>query len=113
MEEGVPIEAKMVTRAIENAQKKVEAHHFEIRKQLLDYDDVLNKQREDIYERRRMILGGEDLSEDIKAGAEEGLDALLDVYCPKETYAEEWDLKGRADALYAQCAIHNTHRVAY
>src|SRR5439155_3537816 len=61
MEEGVPIEAGMVTRAIENAQKKVEAHHFEIRKQLLDYDDVLNKQREVVYERRRIILSGEDL----------------------------------------------------
>src|SRR2546426_120434 len=112
MEEGVPIEAKMVTRAIENAQKKVEAHHFEIRKQLLDYDDVLNKQREVIYERRRMILGGEDLSEDIKAGAEEVLDALLDVYCPKETYAEEWDLKGLADALFAQFAIDIKDSVA-
>ncbi len=112
MEEGVPIEAKMVTRAIENAQKKVEAHHFEIRKQLLDYDDVLNKQREVIYERRRMILGGEDLSEDIKAGAEEVLDALLDVYCPKETYVEEWDLKGLADALYAQFAIDIKDSVA-
>src|SRR2546428_229124 len=112
MEEGVPIEAKMVTRAIENAQKKVEAHHFEIRKQLLDYDDVLNKQREVIYERRRMILGGEDLSEDIKAGAEEVLDALLDIYCPKETYAEEWDLKGLADALYAQFAIDIKDSVA-
>src|SRR5207245_2565415 len=76
MEEGVPIEAKMVTRAIENAQKKVEAHHFEIRKQLLDYDDVLNKQREVIYERRRMILGGEDLSEEVKLDAEEVLDSL-------------------------------------
>src|SRR2546427_565783 len=112
MEEGVPIEAKMVTRAIENAQKKVEAHHFEIRKQLLDYDDVLNKQREVIYERRRMILGGEDLSEDVKAGAEEVLDALLDVYCPKETYAEEWDLKGLADAIYAQFAIDIKDSVA-
>src|SRR5207244_9522131 len=97
-----PIEAKMVTRAIENAQKKVEAHHFEIRKQLLDYDDVLNKEREVIYERRRMILGGEGLSEDIKAGAEEVLDALLDIYYPKETYAEGWGLEGVAGALDAQ-----------
>src|SRR5438128_1829692 len=112
MEEGVPIEAKMVTLAIENAQKKVEAHHFEIRKQLLDDDDVLNKQREVIYERRWMILGGEDLSEDVKAGAEEVLDALLDIHCPKETYAEEWDLKGLADAVYAQFSIDLKDRVA-
>ena len=74
MEEGVPIEAGMVTRAIENAQKKVEAHHFEIRKQLLDYDDVLNKQREVVYERRRIILSGEDLQAEIQSYAEQILD---------------------------------------
>jgi len=105
MEEGVPIEAKMVTRAIENAQKKVEAHHFEIRKQLLDYDDVMNKQRTVVYERRRMILSGENLSEDIKADAEEILDGLLDVHCPKDSYQEDWDLKGLADACYARFSI--------
>jgi len=105
MEEGVPIEAGMVTRAIENAQKKVEAHHFEVRKQLLDYDDVMNKQRMVVYERRRMILGGEDLSADITADAEEILDGLLNVHCPKESYQEEWDLKGLAAACYAQFAI--------
>jgi len=95
----------MVTRAIENAQKKVEAHHFEIRKQLLDYDDVMNKQRTVVYERRRMILGGENLSEDIKADAEELLDGLLDVHCPKDSYQEDWDLKGLTDACYAQFSI--------
>ena len=58
MEEGVPIEHGMVTRAIENAQKKVEAHNFDIRKQLLEYDDVMNKQREVIYQHRRAILDG-------------------------------------------------------
>ena len=102
MEEGVPIEAGMVTRAIENAQKKVEAHHFDIRKQLLDYDDVLNKQREVIYERRRMILRGDDLTEEIKANWEEVLDSLLEVYCPQGSYQEDWDIKGLTDAFYAQ-----------
>ncbi len=58
MEEGIPIEHRMVTRAIENAQKKVEAHHFDVRKQLLEYDDVMNKQREVIYEQRKQILQG-------------------------------------------------------
>ena len=105
MEEGVPIEARMVTRAIENAQKKVEAHHFEVRKQLLDYDDVLNKQREVVYERRRAILSGEDLSEEVKADAEEVLDGLLDVHCPKDSYQEDWDLKGLAEACFAQFSI--------
>jgi preprotein translocase subunit SecA len=105
MEEGVPIEAGMVTRAIENAQKKVEAHHFEIRKQLLDYDDVLNKQREVVYERRRMILRGDDLTEEIRSSTEEVLNDLLSVYCPEQAYQEDWDLKGLADACYAQFCI--------
>jgi preprotein translocase subunit SecA len=105
MEEGVPIEAGMVTRAIENAQKKVEAHHFDIRKQLLDYDDVLNKQREVVYERRRMILRGDDLTEEIKANTEEILDDLLGVYCPQGSYQEDWDLKGLADACFAQFSV--------
>src|SRR5438552_2760167 len=105
MEEGVPIEAGMVTRAIENAQKKVEAHHFEIRKQLLDYDDVLNKQREVVYERRHIILSGEDLQAEIQSYAEQILDELLDVYCPKDSYQEDWDLKGLADACFAQFSI--------
>ena len=62
MEEGVPIEHKMVTKSIENAQKKVEAHNFDIRKHLLEYDDVMNKQREVIYQHRAASLGSEDLS---------------------------------------------------
>ncbi len=105
MEEGVPIEAGMVTRAIENAQKKVEAHHFEIRKQLLDYDDVLNKQREVVYERRRMILRGDDLTEEIRSSTEEVLKMLLEVYCPASAYQEDWDHKGLTDAAFAQFGI--------
>ena len=66
MEEGVPIEHGMVTRAIANAQKKVEAHNFEIRKQLLEYDDVMNKQREVIYQHRRAVLSGENLTDDLR-----------------------------------------------
>ena len=65
MEEGVPIEHGMVTRAIANAQKKVEAHNFEIRKQLLEYDDVMNKQREVIYQHRHAVLAGENLKADL------------------------------------------------
>src|SRR5499426_218077 len=66
MEEGVPIEHGMVTRAIANAQKKVEAHNFEIRKQLLEYDDVMNKQREVIYQHRRAVLGGTNLKDELR-----------------------------------------------
>jgi len=83
----------------------VEAHHFEIRKQLLDYDDVLNKQREVVYERRRMILRGDDLTEEIRSSSEEVLNDLLAVHCPQGAYQEDWDLKGLADACYAQFGI--------
>ena len=105
MEEGVPIEHRMVTRAIENAQKKVEAHNFEIRKQLLEYDDVMNKQREIIYERRKEILGGESVTETIQEMREERLDGLLELYCGEARDAEEWDLKGLAEALHQQFAL--------
>src|SRR5438094_1851404 len=112
MTEGQEISAGIVTSAIARAQKKVEARNFDVRKNLLDYDQVMDEQRKLIYERRRMILGGEDLSEEVKLGAEEVLDALLDVYCPKETYAEEWDLKGLADAIHAQFSIDLKDRLA-
>ena len=69
MEEGEPIEHRLITRAIANAQSKVEAHNFDIRKHLLEYDDVMNKQREVIYARRREVLGGETLK---RGGARDG-----------------------------------------
>ncbi|MGH7255084.1 MAG: preprotein translocase subunit SecA, partial [Nitrospirales bacterium] len=105
MEEGVPIEHRMVTRAIENAQKKVEAHNFEIRKQLLEYDDVMNKQREVIYRHRRAILEGEDLSEEIKDMAQEIVDSFVDVHCPAGQYEEEWDYAGLAEAVNGQFGL--------
>ncbi len=105
MEEGVPIEHRMVTRAIENAQKKVEAHNFDIRKQLLEYDDVMNKQREVIYERRKDILRGESVVETVQEMLDERLAALLALYCSQEQYAEEWDLKGLAEALHQQFSL--------
>jgi preprotein translocase subunit SecA len=108
MEEGVPIEHRMVTRAIENAQKKVEAHNFDIRKQLLEYDDVMNKQREVIYQHRRAILGGDNLTEDIRDMMTEVVDSLVDVYCPSERYPEEWDFGGLTEALQAQFALDLT-----
>jgi preprotein translocase subunit SecA len=102
MEEGVPIEHRMVTRAIENAQKKVEAHNFDIRKQLLEYDDVMNKQREVIYQHRRAILTGDDLSGETQEMVEEVVDSLVDVYAPEDQYPEEWDLTGLTEAAQAQ-----------
>ena len=108
MEEGVPIEHRMVTRAIENAQKKVEAHNFDIRKQLLEYDDVMNKQREVIYQHRRAILSGGNLAEDIQEMIMELVNSQVDVYCPSDRYPEDWDLSGLTEALQAQFGLDVT-----
>ena len=102
MEEGVPIEHGMVTRAIANAQKKVEAHHFEIRKQLLEYDDVMNKQREVIYQHRRAVLGGTNLKDDLRGMMDSLVESALNIYCPAEQYSEEWDIKGLAEIMHSQ-----------
>ncbi len=93
MEEGVPIESKLITRQIERAQKQVEGRNFEIRKHLLEYDDVMNKQRAEIYRFRREILEGEDRKEYILGLAEDILIEFLDIYADKETDPEEWDLE--------------------
>ncbi|HLB94987.1 MAG TPA: SEC-C metal-binding domain-containing protein, partial [Nitrospiria bacterium] len=106
MEEGIPIEHRMVTRAIENAQKKVEGHNFDIRKQLLEYDDVMNKQRTVIYEQRRRILQGEIITDSILEMIEERLGEILDLYCQEEMYEEGWDLRGLADAVNHQFSLH-------
>lgn len=105
MEEGVPIEHRMVTKSIENAQKKVEAHNFEIRKHLLEYDDVMNKQREVIYKHRQSVLKATDVTEDILGMIEQAGEALVDTFCPAEQYAEEWDLKGLAEAIQGQFGV--------
>ena len=106
MEEGVPIEHRMVTKSIENAQKKVEAHNFEIRKQLLEYDDVMNKQREIIYQHRADMLRGEELSEDIQGMITDVLDSLMATYCPEDQYAESWDFSGLCEAVQGQFGGH-------
>jgi preprotein translocase subunit SecA len=108
MEEGVPIEHGMVTRAIANAQKKVEAHNFEIRKQLLEYDDVMNKQREVIYRHRRAVLSGENLTTDLQDMMAGVVESSLNIYCPAEQYPEEWDIKGLTEMMHAQFALDIT-----
>ncbi len=105
MEEGVPIEHGMVTRAIANAQKKVEAHNFEIRKQLLEYDDVMNKQREVIYQHRHAVLSGKNIQEDVQDMMKEVVASFVDTYCPADQYPEEWDYSGLAEALQGQFAV--------
>ena len=102
MEEGVPIEHGLVTRAIENAQKKVEAHNFDIRKHLLEYDDVLNKQREVVYNERREVLKGQTLKEQVVELAENLAEDIVARYSDKEVHASDWDLNGLREALYHQ-----------
>ncbi len=102
MEEGIPIEHKMVSKSIENAQKKVEAHNFEIRKQLLEYDDVMNKQREIIYAHRAGVFGGDILREDVTYWIEEVVDSLITTHCPEEEYAEAWNLEGLRETVHGQ-----------
>lgn len=102
MEEGEPIEHGLVTRAIENAQKRVEAHNFDIRKHLLEYDDVMNKQREVIYQQRRGFLAGENLKGEVLEMIEELADQTVANYANTELPPEEWDWKGLDDALFRQ-----------
>jgi preprotein translocase subunit SecA len=102
MEEGVPIEHGLVTRAIENAQKKVEGHNFDIRKHLLEYDDVLNKQREVIYNQRREVLKGEALKEQVIDMAEDLVEDVVSRFSNKELHPSEWDLTALREAFYHQ-----------
>jgi preprotein translocase subunit SecA len=101
MDDGEPIEHRMVSNAIEKAQKRVEGHNFDIRKQLLEYDDVMNKQREVIYAQRRQILGGKTLEEDIMEMAGELVDEIVEEHTAHKL-PEEWDLKGLEDTFYRQ-----------
>lgn len=104
MDEDMPIENKMVTKAIENAQKRVEAHNFDIRKHLLEYDDVMNKQRQEIYSFRREVLLSESLTHRIFEMIENAVDDLLLLYCPES--GEQWDLNGLKDALYGLFSVN-------
>nr|WP_083378123.1 preprotein translocase subunit SecA [Acidaminococcus timonensis] len=92
MDEDEPIEHKLVTRSIENAQKKVESRNFDIRKHVLEYDDVMNEQREVIYDQRRKILEKADLKETVLSMADHIVDRSMDMYAPKEAYSEDWDI---------------------
>ena len=94
MEEDEPIEHSLITRSIEQAQKKVEAQHFNTRKNVLEYDDVMNQQREVIYGQRRQILHGENLRENIFFMIEKLIDHGMELYANEKTHEEEWDLDG-------------------
>jgi preprotein translocase subunit SecA len=102
IEEDQPIEHKYISRAIENAQKRVEGQNFDIRKHLLEYDDVMNKQRKVIYEQRKKVLRGESLWTDIEEMVEEVVDDLLTEYADEKSRPEDWNIKGLSDAIYKQ-----------
>jgi preprotein translocase subunit SecA len=106
MEEGTPIESKMISRRIETAQKAVEAQHFESRKHLLEYDDVMNKQREAVYGLRRRLLEGLDqkdlILEDYVSAI---LGDLLEEYCPPKSHPDDWNIKGLKDAVFTRFGV--------
>ena len=105
MGEGVPIEHSMVSKAIQRAQKQVEGHNFTIRKHLLEYDDVMNKQRMTVYAQRKDILEGKDLKSYIEDLAEQILDGLLDTHVSENESPDEWDLDGFRNALASQFGV--------
>ncbi len=94
MEEDEPIEHTMISRAIENAQRKVEGHNFEIRKHLLEYDDVMNKQREVIYQQRRDVLAGEEVTQVIEDMIDDLVDLVTDEFFQERVESAEWDWEG-------------------
>ena len=99
MKEGEAIEHPWVSKAIENAQRKVEAHNFNIRKQLLEYDDVANDQRKVVYEQRSELMGTDDVSETIDQIRTDVVNQLIDTYIPPDSLDEQWDIAGLERAL--------------
>jgi preprotein translocase subunit SecA len=106
MPDGEPIEHNMISRAIENAQGRVEGHNFEIRKQLLEYDDVMNQQREVIYRQRREALDGKSLKSSIVEMIREKAEEIADGFAGENALPEEWDLKGLRTAVFKQFNFH-------
>jgi preprotein translocase subunit SecA len=104
MKEEEVIENSMITRSIENAQRKVEGHNFDVRKQLLEFDDVSNDQRKVIYAQRKEIMAATDISETIAAIRHDVLEACIDTYIPAHSLAEQWDVAGLEEKL--QQAFH-------
>jgi len=100
MEEGQPIESNLLTRQIEAAQRRVEAHNFDIRKHLLEYDNVMNVQREAIYEQRKAVLKGEDPWGMLEEMLDEVVETTVGEYVDEKQHPEEWNLKGLDDILY-------------
>ena len=99
MEEGEAIEHPWVSKAIENAQRKVEGRNFDIRKQLLEFDDVANDQRKHVYEQRRELMEADDISENIRGIRHDIVNDVIDTYIPPQSFDDDWDVAGLSDVL--------------
>ncbi|MDR3579687.1 MAG: preprotein translocase subunit SecA [Oryzomonas sp.] len=106
IEEGEAITHTMITKSIENAQKKVEAHNFDIRKHLIEYDDVMNKQREVIYTQRREILGGQDIRNNFLDMLDDTIEDITETYCIEKTPAQEWDWQAIGELVFKCFNLH-------
>jgi preprotein translocase subunit SecA len=105
MKEGVPIESRLISKRIENAQKAVEAQNFEARKHLLEYDDVMNKQRETIYGLRRSYLEGKDQKEVVLDRAEMIASSIVETYCPRDQHPDQWNVTQFANEVLNQFGL--------
>jgi len=105
MEEGESIEHPWITKAIENAQRKVEGHNFDMRKQLLDYDDVANDQRKEIYDMRNELMAEEDVSDRVISMRSDVFNSVIDEYIPPQSDEELWDIPGLEEALEGEFAL--------
>jgi len=105
MEEGEAIESRLVSRVIENAQRKVEGHNFDIRKQLLEYDDVANEQRKLVYSERNELMSTDDVSENIETMREEVVDEVVDRTIPPQSLPEQWDVDQLEDDLRLEFGV--------
>ena len=105
MEEGESIEHKLISSAIERAQARVEAHNFDIRKHLLEYDDVMNKQREVIYEERSKILSQDNLKGEVEAAIDELSTELTQGYAEEKVHPDDWDIRALKDAVFKQFSL--------
>ncbi len=103
--ENEPIEHGIISKAIENAQRKVEGHNFEIRKHLIEYDDVMNKQREVIYTQRKEVLAGENIRETVESIMQETVEDMVAHFCPEKTHPTEWDWSGLGVDFHTQFNI--------
>ncbi len=106
MEDGEAIEHPWVNKAIENAQRKVEGHNFDIRKQLLEYDDVANEQRKVIYQQRNILIGIDDVSGNLSAMVSEVSSEIMAMHIPPQSQESQWDVKGLEEALFVEYGLH-------